>query len=220
MPRISKLHESIVSSSIWKESAETCKIWVTMLAIKDRAGKVSASVSGLAHQARVSVEACEGALAKFLDPDIESRSKNDQGRRIRVIDGGWLIINHRKYSTARDEDKRRDQNREAQQRRREKAGTTSATLSVIVDDPEGQWVRWSDVEKLREHLEGQIPEKRIERLGKALGLVHEGKCPECQRPVRGWQAPLGIFAPEAFATLREMGVDPTTGHKVGCSLSK
>lgn len=93
-------------------------------------------------------------------------------------------------------------------------------LSLIVDDPEGEWVRWSDVEKLREHLEGQIPEKRIERLEKALGLVHEGKCPECQRPVRGWQAPLGSFAPEAFATLREMGVDPTTGHMQNCSLNR
>ena len=52
-------------------------------------------------------------------------------------------------------------------------------VSVMEQDDSGEWVRWSDVAALREHLEAQIPEKRIAKLERALGLVIKGKCPEC-----------------------------------------
>jgi hypothetical protein len=92
-------------------------------------------------------------------------------------------------------------------------------VSVMEEDDAGQWVRWSDVEALREHLEAQIPERRIAKLERALGLVSAGKCPECGQATQNYKPPLGSFAPEAFATLREQGIDPSTGHKCGCSLS-
>jgi hypothetical protein len=44
-----------------------------------------------------------------------------------------------------------------------------------------------------------------------------GECPECKRQIRGWKAPHGYFAPEAWATLREHGVNPATGHLAICS---
>lgn len=97
--------------------------------------------------------------------------------------------------------------------------TTRQVKANMEESPKGEWVHWSDVEKLRESLENQIPEKRIEKLEKALGLVREGKCPECQQKTQNYQAPTGSFAPEAFATLRESGIDPSTGHRFGCSLS-
>lgn len=96
---------------------------------------------------------------------------------------------------------------------------TAVVDSVMEATSSGEWVRWSDVEKLREHLESQIPEKRFERLEKMLGLINEGKCPECLQKTRGYKAPSGSFAPEAFATLREMGIDPCSGHRFGCSLA-
>lgn len=91
--------------------------------------------------------------------------------------------------------------------------------SVIEKTAAGEWVRWADVERLREELEAQIPEKRIERLERALGLVHEGKCPKCEQMVRGYKAPSGGFAPEAYATYREAGIDPSTGHLKTCGLA-
>lgn len=91
--------------------------------------------------------------------------------------------------------------------------------SAMEESESGQWVLWSDVVKLREYLEAQIPEKRIEKLERMIGLVHEGKCPECLQKTRGYKAPLGSFAPEAFATLTDMGIDPCTGHRFGCSMA-
>jgi len=44
-----------------------------------------------------------------------------------------------------------------------------------------------------------------------------GLCPECGQHVKGYKSPSGSFAPEAYATMREMGLDPSTGHKANCS---
>lgn len=91
--------------------------------------------------------------------------------------------------------------------------------SAMRESDRGEWVRWEDVEALREFLENQIPDRRIEKLEKALGLVHEGKCPECERRVRDFKPIFGGLAPEAWATFREQGIDPVTGHKMGCSMA-
>mgnify|MGYP000146083993 FL=1 len=53
-----------------------------------------------------------------------------------------------------------------------------------------------------------------------VSLESKGKCPECNQKVRGWTSPSGYFAPEAWATLRESGIDPAPGHKKNCSHSK
>ena len=91
--------------------------------------------------------------------------------------------------------------------------------SRMEEQSDGEWVRWSDVKQMRKYLEDQIPEKRIEKLERMIGLVHEGKCPECLQKTQGYKAPIGSFAPEAFATLREMGIDPCNGHRLGCSMT-
>lgn len=96
-----------------------------------------------------------------------------------------------------------------------------ATFETMIEEhPEGNWVRWSEVEKLREELENQIPEKRISRLEKQLALVAEGRCPECGEKVHDYKAPFGSFAPEAWATLRDAGIDPGSGHRQGCRRSR
>jgi hypothetical protein len=78
-------------------------------------------------------------------------------------------------------------------------------------------VLWEDVQEVIKGLEDRIPEVRIARLEKALGLVSEGRCPECGQKTAGWRCPSGSFAPEMVATLREEGIDIGTGHKVSCS---
>jgi len=91
------LFNSIVMSSIWDENNETRIVWITMLALAGADGVVEGSITGLAHSARVSVEACRKALEKLQAPDPYSRTSDDKGRRIKEIDGGWLILNHKKY---------------------------------------------------------------------------------------------------------------------------
>ena len=92
-----KLFNSIVTSTIWTEDDRTRIVWITMLAIADKNGEVQASVPGLARLAGVPVEDCRKAITRFLSPDLDSRTKDDEGRRIEIIEGGWSLLNFRKY---------------------------------------------------------------------------------------------------------------------------
>lgn len=87
------LKSSIINSSLWNEDAETCKVFITMLAMRNKDGEIFASVGGLAHQARIDPETTKRALEKFLAPEEDSSSRDD-GRRIVEIPGGWRLINH------------------------------------------------------------------------------------------------------------------------------
>lgn len=91
-----KLHGTIVYSSIWAESSDTRVVWITMLAIADMDGVVQASISGLARCAVVSEAACSEAIEKFLGPDPDSRDETT-GERIEKVPGGWLLLNHANY---------------------------------------------------------------------------------------------------------------------------
>lgn len=102
-----KLFGKIVYSTIWQESLPTKVVWITLLALKDMDGHVFCSVPGLAKTAGVSLDECEKALQKFKNPDPYSSTKENEGRRIQEIDGGWFVLNHYKYLDEMSLDDRR-----------------------------------------------------------------------------------------------------------------
>lgn len=91
-----KLHSTILDSSVWLEPAHVRLVWITMLAMADQHGVVHASVGGLAHRARVSKEEAHDAITRFLGPDPDSRDRTT-GERIEEVPGGWLVLNHANY---------------------------------------------------------------------------------------------------------------------------
>lgn len=106
-----KLFSSITDSTIWQEPDATRLVWITMLAMSDKHGFVSASVPGLASRARVSIDDCVAALDTLMSPDPWSRTKDNDGIRIAEHDGGWMLLNHAKYRAIRNEEDRREQAR-------------------------------------------------------------------------------------------------------------
>ena len=98
-----KLFSSITESTVWCEPDRTRLVWITMLAMADRLGRIHASIPGLANRARVPVEDCRTAIDTFLAPDRDSRTPENEGRRIETIDGGWRLLNHAKFRELRDE---------------------------------------------------------------------------------------------------------------------
>ena len=111
MSGFTKLFNSILASTIWREDSSTRLVWITMLAMADRRGVVEASVPGLADFARVPVQECRAALERLAAPDPDSRSQNREGRRIEAIHGGWLLINFAEYRNRLSADERREYNR-------------------------------------------------------------------------------------------------------------
>ena len=105
---------------MWSESPATRIVWVTMLAMKDSYQEVHAALPGLARAANVPVEDTELAIKKFLSPDIYSRTKDHEGRRIEEIPGGWRILNGEYYRKLMSIEERREYKRikEAERRAR------------------------------------------------------------------------------------------------------
>lgn len=124
-----KIYGSILRSSVWQQPLATKVVWITMLALADENGLVEASVPGLAATAGVMLEECEAALACFLAPDKYSGSKVEDGRRIREVRGGWLIINHGYYRELRTERQTREANRIAS--KRAQAKPLNATSNML-----------------------------------------------------------------------------------------
>jgi hypothetical protein len=122
-----KLFGSILASTVWELPLPTKVVWITMLAMADRHGEVQASVPGLAKFAGVTIPECEAALAAFLAPDSYSRSKDNDGRRIVESDGGWRLLNHRKYTQMLSADDKRE--RDAERQRNHRASRVSQPVT-------------------------------------------------------------------------------------------
>ena len=109
-----KLFTKILDSSIWLQSDQTVRVWITLLAAMDEDGFTPfATVANLANRAHVSLEATRAAVAYLEGPDECSGNPANDGRRIERVDGGWLVLNaaaHREMVT-RSEIKRRQRER-------------------------------------------------------------------------------------------------------------
>jgi hypothetical protein len=155
-----KLFNSIVTSTIWTEDDKTRIVWITMLALADKNGEVQGSIPGLARIAGVHVDDCRAAITKFLSPDPDSRTKDDEGRRIEEIDGGWSLLNHQKYREMASKDESREAEAKRKARYREKIARNSKVSQDVPDMsqdvPESQHIAEADT---KAHSREQRKEK-------------------------------------------------------------
>jgi hypothetical protein len=98
------LWSKILRSSIWiNESKETKLLWIACIALRDSNGEIQCSLVGLADAAKLTVEECRESLKVLLSPDKDDSSGMDDGRRLREIPGGWLVVNHDMYRFSTEE---------------------------------------------------------------------------------------------------------------------
>lgn len=161
-----KLFSSIIKSSVWCEPHPTVRVWITMMADCDPNGSVYAAIPGLANLARVTVAECEAAISTFLSPDPYSRTPDNEGRRIEVIEGGWRLLNYQIYRDKRDDGARRAQNREAQQRHRTRQQVSAEMLTKNDKSQESAQVRSqkSDNRKDQEQKQERVRSPKGSRL--------------------------------------------------------
>lgn len=74
-------------------------------------------------------EVVQAQIERMCQPDPKSRTKAEGGRRLlRLGEFEFLVVNGDKYRAIRDEESRREQNREAQQRHRERLKRKGALM--------------------------------------------------------------------------------------------
>jgi len=92
-----KLDEGILQSSIIGENSDYFKVWIALLASCKEDGIARLSPVFLSSVCRLDIKIVMDALDKFMSPDPFSRSKEEDGRRLKEVDGGYLLVNYLKY---------------------------------------------------------------------------------------------------------------------------
>ena len=127
-----KLFTSIYQGTL-RGNSHGLLVFTNLLAHCDKHGDVDMHPRAIAEEVGLTVEQVRAALLILESPDDESRSPEEQGRRIVRKDGhrdwGWNVVNYLKYRAIRDEDDRREQNRVAQERWRNRHKEESAGVS-------------------------------------------------------------------------------------------
>ncbi len=123
----SKLYSSVIHSSLWTQADNVRLLFITLLALCDREGYVYGSRRGLERAANIKIRNGEDPWKTLMSPDPDSsdllRNPENGGRRIEEVPSGFRLINFEYYRGIFDSEDRREQNRLAQQRFREKNPT-------------------------------------------------------------------------------------------------
>jgi hypothetical protein len=97
MPHYTKLWSMIIESTLWREPNDLIVLWIAILAKKDRNHVVYSTIPALASAAKITNEKCAEYIKQLESPDKWSATQDDDGRRLRRVEGGWLVINGAKY---------------------------------------------------------------------------------------------------------------------------
>lgn len=151
-----KLFESTFSGSMYGKGSTVFAVWGYAIAHARKDGSTEMNPKMLASVLGDSLENVSNALAFLEAPDPESRSKNDEGKRL-IKEGEYLyrIVNYQRYNGMRNEDERREYNRQKQKEHRQRVSnglsnsvshgqppsasvSGSVPLSITVSNPKNQ----------------------------------------------------------------------------------
>jgi hypothetical protein len=131
-----KWFASTYTGSMLGAGASVFAVWGWIIANCQKNGVVEINPKLLATVIGEDISEIENAIQFLLQPDPESRSGTEEGRRI-VHEGGYqyLVVNHGIYRRIRDEEERREYNRikKRQSRARQAASTGKSNLSAHTD---------------------------------------------------------------------------------------
>jgi transposase len=117
----SPLWSSIVDSSLWEEPDCVVKIFLTMLALKDRDHVYRGTAYKLAKRSNKDELEVLEALKVLSSPDSRRQEHQEfDGRRIKAVEDGWLILNGEKYRSKVREEMTRLRNARSQKSFRER----------------------------------------------------------------------------------------------------
>lgn len=220
MAGFTKIVPEIIQSSIWNESSDVRIVWIAMLATKDQNGYVRGDARTISRMANVPLESAEEALRKFQEPDPNSHTPTDEGRRIEKADGGFIVINHHLYREMGMSEENRQYWREKQRIHREKKANVNdksktsprlvadSSVSVSVSDSvldkgvQGEKVElpfsseafkqaWQDFIDHRKAKKAKMTQKAIKLIFKDLPKVESEAIASIEQSIKhGWT---GVF---------------------------
>jgi len=116
MQDFAKIFATILTSSVWEESASTRIVWFTLLLLRDLDEVVLATPEALARVCNLPMVHVRQAITLLESPDPHSRSKEEEGRRILQVPGGWRIVNGAYYRNLLNVEDKREKARQRKAR--------------------------------------------------------------------------------------------------------
>lgn len=105
-----------------------------LIVLANRDGAVDMTADAISRRTSIPLEIIELGLAELMKPDPRSRTPDEDGRRIVLLDDhrdwGWQIVNHAKYQALRSAAERREYLRQAQADRRARLKSEAASTPV------------------------------------------------------------------------------------------
>ena len=127
-----KIFASLYQGTLRGKSDEIL-VFTNLLANADKDGYADKHWRAIAEETGLTELEVKAAVLKLEAPDEDSRTPELDGRRIVRIDEhrawGWRIVNYLKYRAIKNEDDRREQNRIAQAKFREKQSKPTVSKS-------------------------------------------------------------------------------------------
>ena len=118
-----KIHDTIYEGTL----AEDWRALITfqqMLILCDADGNIDMTPRAISRRTGIPIDHIEAGIKVLEAPDPESRSSNEQGRRIIRLDDhrdwGWFIVNHAEYRAIKNAQDRREYKTRKQREYREK----------------------------------------------------------------------------------------------------
>lgn len=122
-----KLDEGIIFSSIMGEDDSVFRVWIVLLATCKSDSISPVSEIFLSKITNKPIDEINRCIAILESPDVNSRSKDSEGKRIERISGGFKILNYERYR----EQSSTDFHRERMRKYRAKKNKSSATVALL-----------------------------------------------------------------------------------------
>ncbi len=132
------LFEKIVDSSLWLEPDFVVKIFITMMAKKDKDNVVRGSAFNISQWAKKTELEVLEALKILAAPDTRRLEPQEfEGRRVEKVEDGWLMLNGKTYQDLMVKINRRayKRNHEAQRRKNNPIPETTSQEAVKLKTP-------------------------------------------------------------------------------------
>ena len=185
-----KVFYQIFESSI-AEDYIVRHVFMDLLVLADDEGVIDKTDTAISRITNVPVDIVRMAILRLCQPDLESRSSQEDGRRLTLIDShrkwGWRIVNYAKYRAIRDEEARRISNRsyKREQRARQKSQHDAAAAPEQLEIP-------TTTPQL-----GEVPSHRDEHVQSALQYFATGTAVTNQRVLNKLEATMRARMKEA-----------------------
>ena len=128
-----KLFSRIAQSSLMEEKVNTRYVFMMMLALSDRHGEVIGTDVAISRMMNVPKNDFCDALKPLLEPDLDSNSPAEEGRRIILSENGrgYKIVNYLNYRDIKSDDEKREYMRQYMKRRRDKTKENDENVNSV-----------------------------------------------------------------------------------------